>query len=264
MTMLKNIYGEPIHCNLKGLIQTAPITETRRTERAVLVECVDFRYNLCESADEAEKRFIVKGILQRAGAKNHNGRVYPKDVLMREVQKYVENFINENRALGECDHPESPIVSLKNASHKVLEVHWEGDDLVGTLEVLPTPSGEILKTLFRNRVNIGISSRGLGTVTKNESTGADVVENDFELIAFDFVSNPSTRGAFMYPAGGRSLNECVQPLMSLNENVQRSKPIITWEGAYNLYRKEYAYLLKSAFMSEKQILNEFKTAHHFS
>ncbi len=154
-----------------------------------------------EAVRDQNKRLIVKGILQRAKVRNQNGRVYPKDTLFRESKKYEENFIKERRALGELDHPESSVVNLQNVSHNVIEMHWESDDLIGTVEVLPTPNGNILRELFKANIRLGISSRGLGTVNKSMNEEADVVQDDFELIAFDFVSNPSTRGAFMFPAG---------------------------------------------------------------
>lgn len=146
-------------------------------------------------------KVIVSGVLQRAEAKNQNGRVYPKEILIREVKKYQQNQIKENRALGELDHPDSSVINLRNVSHNVLEVKWEGNDLVGVVEILPTPSGNILKELLGAGIRLGISSRGLGSVKEiNESTVE--VQDDFELIGWDFVSNPSTHGAFMYPAGG--------------------------------------------------------------
>ena len=158
--------------------------------------------------EDSHGRTIVKGILQRAGAPNQNERVYPKEILMREAKKY-ETLIKERRALGELDHPDSSVVNLNNASHNVVEMHWDGDDLLGTVEVLSTPSGNILKELFRSGIKLGISSRGLGSVEPvNEKAGEDgtvEVQPDFELIAFDFVSNPSTHGAFMRP-----VNESVQ------------------------------------------------------
>lgn len=153
--------------------------------------------------------FVVRGVLQRANAKNQNGRVYPKEILMREAQKYAETFIRERRALGELDHPESSVVNLQNVSHNITEMHWQGDDLVGTVEILPTPSGNILKELFRSGIKLGISSRGVGTVKRKMSENADEVQDDFELIAFDFVSNPSTQGAFMFQSG--NIQEGVSP-----------------------------------------------------
>lgn len=163
---------------------------------------------LTEAFDDPNLSVIVQGVLQRANAKNQNGRVYPKDILEREVKKYEENFVKERRALGELDHPDSSVVNLQNVSHNVLEMMWNGDDLVGKVEILPTPNGNILKQLFKAGVKLGISSRGLGSVRKNVTENADEVQDDFELIAFDFVSNPSTRGAFLYPAN--ALKESIE------------------------------------------------------
>ena len=169
------------------------------------------RDKINESIKENDGRLIVKGVLQRAEAKNQNGRVYPREVLLKEVSKYLEEQVAERRALGELDHPESSVVNLNNASHNVIEMHWDGDDLLGTVEVLSTPSGNILKELFKSGIKLGISSRGLGSVEPMREGEGDTVEvqPDFELIAFDFVSNPSTHGAFMRP---------------VNEGVERQKP----------------------------------------
>jgi hypothetical protein len=152
-----------------------------------------------ESMSTNDGKLIVKGVLQRAESKNQNGRVYPKDLLMREAKKYTENFIQQKRALGELDHPDSSVVNLQNTSHNVMEMHFNGNDLVGTVEVLGTPSGNILKELFKSGIKLGISSRGLGSVETLGESGAQEVQPDFELIAFDFVSNPSTHGAFLSP-----------------------------------------------------------------
>ena len=170
--------------------------------KKLIVDYLPFDVNktqINESIKENNGRLVVKGVLQRAEAENQNGRIYPRDILMREADKYADNFIEQNRALGELDHPDSSVVNLNNASHNVTEMHWDGDDLMGTVEVLSTPSGNILKELFKSGIKLGISSRGLGSV--KESAGKDTVEvqDDFELIAFDFVSNPSTHGAFLYP-----------------------------------------------------------------
>ena len=150
--------------------------------------------------EDSSGRTIVKGILQRAGAPNQNERVYPKEILMREAKKY-ETLIKERRALGELDHPESSVINLKNVSHNVREIHWDGDDLMGTVEILPTPSGNILKELLKAGILLGISSRGMGSVKEvmREAGNTLEVQPDFELIAFDFVSNPSTHGAFLSP-----------------------------------------------------------------
>ena len=171
--------------------------------KKLIMDCMTFEVSpeqLNESIKENNGKLIVSGVLQRANAKNQNGRIYPREILAREAKNYSNVQIKERRALGELDHPDSSVVNLKNVSHNIREVHWEGDDLLGTVEVLSTPAGNILKELFKSGIKLGISSRGLGSVEPvNESDGTVAVQNDFELIAFDFVSNPSTHGAFMYP-----------------------------------------------------------------
>ena len=178
------------------------------------------RDKINESIKENDGRLVVKGVLQRAESKNQNGRIYPREVLLKEVAKYLENQVRERRALGELDHPESAVVNLNNTSHNIIEMHWNNDDLMGTVEVLSTPSGNILKELFKSGIKLGISSRGLGSVEpikEGEDGEEDTVEvqPDFELIAFDFVSNPSTHGAFMAP-----VNESVQHQTPEN-NIER-------------------------------------------
>jgi hypothetical protein len=153
---------------------------------------------IAESEQQNGGRVVVQGILQRSGAKNQNGRVYPKDILAREVENYKKVQIAERRALGELDHPESSVVNLQNVSHNVQDVWWKGDDVVGKVEILATPSGNILKELLKAGIKLGISSRGLGSV-KSIGENTVAVEDDFELICWDFVSNPSTHGAFMKP-----------------------------------------------------------------
>jgi hypothetical protein len=154
-----------------------------------------------ESLTQNNGRLIVTGVLQRADQQNQNGRVYPMEVLQREAKKYNETFIAERRALGELDHPDSSVVNLNNVSHNVLSMAWNGNDLVGTVEILNTPSGNILKALFQSGIKLGISSRGMGSVKEvmREGQATLVVQSDFDLIAFDFVSNPSTHGAFLSP-----------------------------------------------------------------
>jgi len=158
-------------------------------------------------------RTIVKGVLQRAGAENQNGRVYPKPILEREAKKYHSTFIKERRALGELDHPDSTVINLKNVSHNIKEIWWDGDDLCGTVEILGTPSGNILKELLKAGILLGISSRGMGS-TKPLNGNRVEVQEDFELIGWDFVSNPSTHGAFMVP-----MNESVNPLKQIGTDV---------------------------------------------
>ncbi len=151
--------------------------------------------SLIKEAEEKNQPIILKGILQKANTENRNGRVYPLDILKREAKKY-EEAVNEKRATGELDHPDSAVVSLSNVSHIVTEMWWDGDTLMGKVKLLETPSGNILKGLLKSGVMLGISSRGVGSV-KNKS-GLDVVQEDFELIAFDFVSSPSTPGAYLF------------------------------------------------------------------
>jgi len=171
--------------------------------KELLVDTILFNVNpkmITESEKKNDGKVIVSGVLQRAEVKNQNGRVYPKKILMREVKKYTENQIKENRALGELDHPDSSVINLRNVSHNVLGVDWKGNDVVGTVEILPTPSGNILKQLLDAGIRLGISSRGLGSVEEISESTVEV-QDDFELIGWDFVSNPSTHGAFMYPQG---------------------------------------------------------------
>ena len=181
--------------------------------KQLLVDYIPFEVSPQQINESMAKngKLIVNGVLQRADAKNQNGRVYPRETLMREAEKYSKVQINERRALGELDHPDSSVVNLNNVSHNVLEMHWKGNDLIGTVEVLGTPAGNILKELFKSGIKLGISSRGLGSVEQiNEGDGYTdqigdtgeptvAVQPDFELIAFDVVSNPSTQGAFMSP-----------------------------------------------------------------
>ena len=169
---------------------------------SLLINVTPFKGLLTERKDRPGV-FEVTGIMQRAGAKNQNGRVYERRILEKEVQNYIENFVKVGNAYGELDHPESAIVSLKNASHVVKDLWWNGDDLMGKVELLNTPSGNIVKEILRGGHTIGISSRGTGSVSQTNE-GTLMVQPDFELVCWDFVSNPSTQGAFMNPI---SLNE---------------------------------------------------------
>jgi len=163
-------------------------------------------YELCEGGicqdllTEEEKRFvseggmILSGVMQMSETQNGNGRVYPHKILEREVNNYCK-LVEEGRALGELDHPDSSVINLSNASHLVTKIWMEDNKCLGKIRVLETPSGNILKSLVESGVKLGISSRGLGTV--NEKNGVTMVEDDFQLICFDMVSDPSTPGAFM-------------------------------------------------------------------
>ena len=170
---------------------------------------------LVEASIKENKSLVVKGVIQRAEAKNQNGRVYPREILEREIKKYAEGPIKERRALGELDHPESSVINLQNVSHNVTKVRMVGDDVYGEVEILSTPAGNILKELFRNGITVGISSRGMGSVQEN-GNGTVEVQDDFELLCFDFVSTPSTHGAFMKPAG-RALQELQEGKIQLPE-----------------------------------------------
>ena len=170
--------------------------------QSLLVDVTPFRPLLRESKTKPGV-FEVEGVLQRAVAKNQNGRTYSKEILMRESKRYTEEFVKVGNAFGELDHPESPVVSLKNASHEVKDLWWDGNDLMGRIELLNTPAGNIVKEICKAGHTIGISSRGTGSVQQTNE-GTLEVQDDFELVCWDFVSNPSTHGAFMNPV---SLNE---------------------------------------------------------
>ena len=188
--------------------------------RQLIVDYLPFEVKpeqINESMKGNNGKLIVKGVLQRAEAKNQNGRIYPREILFREAKKYAKEFIKQRRAMGELDHPESSVVNLQNVSHNVKEMHWEGDNLLGTVEVLGTPAGNILKNLFEAGIKLGISSRGMGSVETVNEGDAQEVQDDFELIAFDFVSNPSTHGAFMHP---------------MNESVEKTKVVGRTCGDY--------------------------------
>ena len=139
-------------------------------------------------------KILLKGIIQRADTLNQNGRIYPRAILEREIINY-QKFIRENRALGECDHPDTSVVELKNASHLIKEASMRGDDVYGVVELLDTPSGKILQSLVESGVTLGISSRGVGST--RQQGNALIVQEDFQLICFDIVSEPSTPGAFI-------------------------------------------------------------------
>ena len=163
----------------------------------LLVDVTPFRPTIRESKNKPGV-FEVEGVMQRASAENQNGRVYKKEILERDAKKYMDEFVKRGNAFGELDHPESPVVSLKNASHIVKDLYWKGDDLMGKVELLNTPAGNIVKEIIKAGHTIGISSRGTGSVQQTNE-GQLEVQPDFELVCWDFVSNPSTHGAFMNP-----------------------------------------------------------------
>jgi hypothetical protein len=163
---------------------------------------------------------LVQGILATAEVKNGNGRYYSKELWDREIDKYMES-VNANRALGELDHPDSSIINLKNVSHNIKKIWWDGDNVMGTIEILPTPSGNILAALFQNNIPVGVSSRGMGSLKQMGELME--VQDDFELLCWDFVSTPSNPGSYMKEAG--MMNESKLP--NQNNQYQKVNSIIT-------------------------------------
>ena len=147
-----------------------------------------------ENINKENGNLLVEGILATAEVKNGNGRYYKKELWDREMEKY-DQLVKERRSMGELDHPEATEINLKNVSHIVTGYNWDGDQLMGTIEILPTPSGNILKELIRNGITVGVSSRGMGSLEQNGSVME--VQDDFELLCWDFVSTPSNPGSFM-------------------------------------------------------------------
>ena len=181
-----------------------------------------------ESRELNDGKVLLKGILQKSDTLNQNGRVYPRSILEREVRNY-QKFIQENRALGECDHPDSSVVELKNASHIIREASMDGDVCYGVIELLNTPSGKILQSLVESGVTLGISSRGVGT-TRSEG-GNQIVQEDFQLICFDMVSEPSTPGAFMMNEGKEVNRRDLDKFFTKTDKVDRIfNEILSWEG----------------------------------
>lgn len=179
-----------------------------------------------ESRDMNGGKILLKGVIQRADTLNQNGRIYPKGILEREIINY-QKFIRENRALGECDHPDTSVVELKNASHLVKEARMDGDTVFGVIELLDTPSGKILQSLVESGVTLGISSRGVGSTRQQGS--ALIVQDDFQLICFDIVSEPSTPGAFINES--RTINtKDLKRTFNKSDRIDRIfNDIITWK-----------------------------------
>ena len=195
----------------------------------ILNEFMNFDYdrNLIEEAKRVGGPFLMKGILQKAETLNQNGRVYPKVILDREIRNY-QKFIKENRALGELDHPDSSVVELKNASHIIREAHMDGNVVYGTVEILNTPSGKILQSLVESGVTLGISSRGVGS-TKVDGD-LQIVQDDFQLICWDFVSEPSTPGAFMMKEAREINKNSLNKIFNKSDRVNRIfNNILEWK-----------------------------------
>lgn len=140
---------------------------------------------------------IVTGVVQRANSKNQNGRIYPRDILEKECARYVKEYVDKGVALGQLDHTDSPVIELKHVSHKMNKLWWDNDDLLAEVQILETPMGKIAKEMVLSGIPLGISSRAVGSVSKNEAKAADVVEDDLQLICWDLVGIPSTDNAFL-------------------------------------------------------------------
>ena len=196
----------------------------------LLTEWTPFSYDfkmIKENREQNGGKLIMKGILQKAETLNQNGRMYPRDILEREVRNY-QKFIRENRALGECDHPDSSVVELKKVSHIIREAHMEGNVCYGTVEILDTPCGKILQSLVEAGVTLGISSRGVGSTRK--SGDHQIVQDDFQLICGDFVSEPSTPGAFMMREGRQVKQTELSKTFNRSDRINRIfNDILTWK-----------------------------------
>ena len=195
--------------------------------KQVLIETISFtpRVKLSEGKKSENGNPIVEGILATVEVKNGNGRYYSKELWDREIDKY-KVLVKEKRAMGELDHPESSVINLQNVSHNITKCWWDGDDVMGEFEILSTPAGNILKALFAADLTIGVSSRGMGSVEENLNEGTLEVQDDFELLCWDFVSTPSTHGAYVAP-------------VNVNVNINESKiqsPKFKYTNVNNIIR----------------------------
>jgi hypothetical protein len=191
--------------------------------KQVLIEYLTFKplpQQLSEARVNPRARFLVSGKVQAADKPNANHRIYNFDILKQQVQLYSDGPIMEKRALGELDHPETSVINLKNVCHNITRLWWEGKDLYGEFEILDTPSGNILKELFLAGINVGVSSRAMGSVTPI-GEGLVQVEDDLELICWDFVSTPSTYGAYVKPVGGLNESYNIQQSHAKVDNINR-------------------------------------------
>ena len=195
----------------------------------LLTEWAPWQYSkemIEESKQAHDGRIVMKGVLQKSDTLNQNGRIYPKVILEREVRNY-QKFIAENRALGECDHPDSSVVELKNVSHIVREAYMDGDSVFGSIEILDTPKGKIIQSLIESGVTLGISSRGVGSTRSQGDT--QVVQDDFQLICFDMVSEPSTPGAFMLREGKEIDKRELDNIFTKSDKIDRiCNEILRW------------------------------------
>ena len=195
----------------------------------VISDWTPFEYNqemIKESMEKNNGKIMMKGILQKAEMLNQNGRIYPRDILEREIRNY-QKFIRENRALGECDHPDSSVVELKNVSHIIRDAYMDGDIVYGTVELLDTPCGKILKSLVEAGVTLGISSRGVGSTAGDGDYQR--VQDDFQLICWDFVSEPSTPGAFMMKEGRAIMQKELDQVFNKTDRIDRLfNDVLAW------------------------------------
>ena len=195
----------------------------------IITEWTNFEYDtkLIKEQKEKGQPLVMKGILQKAETLNQNGRVYPRVILEREIRNY-QKFIKENRALGELDHPDSSVVELKNASHVIKEAYMEGNIVYGVVEILSTPSGKILQSLVESGITLGISSRGVGSTRSQGDT--QIVQDDFQLICWDFVSEPSTPGAFMMKEGREFNRQQLNEIFNKSDRIDRIfNDILEWK-----------------------------------
>jgi len=199
------------------------------SDKKLLTEWAAWSYTpemIKESREKHAGKIMMKGILQKAETLNQNGRVYPLSILEREVRNY-QKFIRENRALGECDHPESSVVELKKVSHIIREAWMEGNVCYGTVEILDTPMGKILQSLVESGVTLGISSRGVGSTKRDGDS--QVVQEDFQLICWDFVAEPSTPGAFMMAEGKRISDADLRKTFTRGDRIDRVfNEVLSW------------------------------------
>lgn len=190
------------------------------TEKFILKEFNTLRVDpevIKEASENPSKPMTVVGIIQRADEKNQNGRIYPYEILKREVDRYLEDMVKPGHALGQLDHIDSPVIELDKVSHLIENLWWDGPnkkELFGKIRLLNTPKGQTAQQLVKDGVPLGISSRAVGSVSKNESKGADVVGEDLQLICWDLVANPSTVGSFL------RLNENFDPSKILPQPVR--------------------------------------------
>ena len=166
-----------------------------QTVKLISEEIQDVEY-ICEQKEDGNKNYKIKGVFMQADIKNRNGRVYPMEVLNKEVRRYNKEYINEKRAFGELGHPDGPTVNLERASHMITKLYPDGKNFIGEAKIMSTPMGEIVKTLMDEGAKLGVSSRGMGSL--DQKNGANYVRNDFYLAtAADIVADPSAPNAFV-------------------------------------------------------------------